>query len=104
MNLTDTLGIESALALLLLASLAAVQARAVRGAQRHSIQEICRRRGQPDRYAEILAGSETIAFVAASVVVIAAVVATLLAARSVVTLVGGSFAREASAVAGWILV
>lgn len=104
MKLSDTLGIESALALLLLASLAAVQARAVRGAQRHRIQEMCRRRGRPERYAEILAGSETIAFVAASVVVIAAVVATLLAARSAVSIIAGSFAWELSALAGWILI
>jgi putative hemolysin len=104
MNLSDTLGIESAGALLLLASLAAVQARAVRGAQRHRIQEMCRRRGQPERYAEILAGSETIAFVAASVVVIAAVVATLLASRSLVSITSRSVVLEASAVAGWILI
>jgi CBS domain containing-hemolysin-like protein len=104
MNISTTVGIEAALALLLLASLAAVQARAVRGAQRHRILEICRRRGHPERYAEILAASETIAFVAASVVVTAAVVATLVAARSLVSITGGSAALEASAVAGWLLV
>ena len=79
MNAAESLGIESAFMLLLLASLAAVQARSVRGAQRHRIQDLCRRAGVPSHCDEIVAASETIAFVAASVVVIAAVVATLLA-------------------------
>ena len=78
MNAPGLLGVESAVLLLLLASMAAVQARAVRGAQRHRVQELCRLRGCPERYDEIVAGSETIAFIAASIVVIAAVVATLL--------------------------
>jgi CBS domain containing-hemolysin-like protein len=102
MNATESLGIETALLLLLLASLAAVQARSVRGAQRHRIQELCRRAGVPSHYDEIVAGSETIAFVAASVVVIAAVVATLLAARGLFAASGGVLALEVSAVAGWI--
>ena len=104
MNAAESLGLESALSLLLLASLAAVQARSVRGAQRHRIQELCRRAGVPAHYDEIVAGSETIAFVAASVVVIAAVVATLLAARGLFAASGGVLALEVSAVAGWIAI
>jgi len=99
-----SLGIESALLLLLLASLAAVQARAVRGAQRHRIQEICRRLGRPERSAEIVAGSETIAFLAASTVVIAAVTSTLLAARWLGPLSAESLPVRISGVAGWILI
>ncbi|MFM7035058.1 MAG: hemolysin family protein [Planctomycetia bacterium] len=95
--------IESALVFLVVAALAAVQARAFRGAQRHQVQEICRRRGRPERSAEIIEGSETIAFIAASVVVMAAVVATLLASRWLVEATAGSPALKASAVAGWIL-
>ena len=77
-----TLELETAFTLLVVACLAAVQARAVRGAQRHRLLEQCRQRGRPERYDEIVAASETIAFLAASGVVIAAVVATLLASRS----------------------
>jgi len=97
-----SLGVESVFPLLLLASLAAVQARAVRGAQRHRIQERCRAAGVPGRFEEIIAGSETIAFIAASVVVIAAVVATLQAARRLFAASGGVLALEVSAVVGWI--
>jgi CBS domain containing-hemolysin-like protein len=104
MNASESLGIETAFLLLSLASLAAVQARSVRGAQRHRIQDLCRRAGVPAHYDEIVAGSETIAFVAASVVVIAAVVATLLAARGLVAASGGMLALEVSAVAGWIAI
>jgi putative hemolysin len=104
MNRFESLGLESALILLALASLAAVQARAVRGAQRQTIQDLCRRRGRPERYDEILAASETIAFIAASVVVLAAVAATLLAFRGLIAAGGGSLAVEASAVAAWIAV
>ena len=104
MNASESLGIETALLLLSLASLAAVQARSVRGAQRHRIQDLCRRAGVPAHYDEIVAGSETIAFVAASVVVIAAVVATLLAARGLFAASGGMLALEVSAVAGWIAI
>jgi ABC-type Fe3+ transport system permease subunit len=81
MSLSHSLGLEAALLLLVVASLAAVQARAVRGAQGQVIQELCRRRRRPERYEEIVAASETIAFIAASIVVIAAVAATLLAFR-----------------------
>jgi len=104
MNAAESLGIESALLLLLLASMAAVQARSVRGAERHRIQDLCRRAGVPSHYDEIVAGSETIAFIAASVVVIAAVVATLLAARGLFAVSGGVLALEVSAVAGWIAI
>ena len=104
MNAAESLGIESALLLLMLASMAAVQARSVRGAERHRIQELCKRAGVPTHYDEIVAGSETIAFVAASVVVIAAVVATLLAARGLLAASGGVLALEVSAVAGWIAI
>ena len=97
-----SVGLESAMALLLVAGLAAVQARAIRGARRQLIQDLCRRRGRPDRYAEIVAASETIAFIAATVVVCAAVAATLLAGAWLVA-PGRSSAFEASAVAGWIV-
>jgi putative hemolysin len=102
MNTMESLGIESAVALLVVASLAAVQARAVRGAQRPRLLELCRRRGRPDHYDQIVAGSETIAFIAASVVVVAAAVATLLAFRGLLAASGGVLALEVSAVAGWI--
>jgi len=102
MTTAATLGIETALVLLMLASVAAVQARAVRGAQRHRILEICRRRGRPERYDEIVAGSETIAFIAASFVVIAAVVATLLAARLLLAGPDRSLMLGASEAVAWI--
>jgi putative hemolysin len=98
----DKLGVESAAVLLVLASVAAVQARAVRGAERTRIQELCQRRGRGAHFAEILAASETIAFIAASIVVLAAVVATLLAFRWLVAVGEGSLALEMSAVATWI--
>ena len=101
MNLA-ALELETALALLVVACLAAVQARAVRGAQRHRLLELCRQRGRPERYDEIVAGSETIAFLAASVVAIAAVVATLLASRSLGDMSGGALVIDATALAGWI--
>ena len=59
------LGFESGLVLLGVASVAAIQARAVRGAQRAPIEELCERRGRPERSAEIVAASETLAFIAA---------------------------------------
>jgi CBS domain containing-hemolysin-like protein len=104
MNPTASLGLESAFMLLLLASLGAVQARAVRGAQRHRLQDLCQRRGTPAHYDEIVAASETIAFVAASVVVIAAVAATLLASRGLLAASGGVLMLEVSAVTGWIAI
>jgi CBS domain containing-hemolysin-like protein len=94
-------GMESAVLLLLVACLAAVQARAVRGARRQVIQDLCRRRGRPERYEQIVAASETIAFIAATIVVCAAVGATLLAGGGL----GAAAASPAggiSAVVGWI--
>ena len=101
MNLA-TIELETALGLLVVACLAAVQARAVRGAQRHRLLELCRQRGRPERYDEIVAGSETIALLAASVVAIAAVVATLLAARSLGDLSHGALVIDLPALTGWI--
>jgi CBS domain containing-hemolysin-like protein len=98
-----TLELQTAFALLMVACLAAVQARAVRGAQRHRLLEICRQRGQAERYDEIVAGSETIAFLAASVVAIAAVVATLLASRSLGDMTGGALVIDVPALVAWIV-
>jgi CBS domain containing-hemolysin-like protein len=98
----SALGFESALALLAVACLAAVQARAVRGSQRTTLQALCERLGRPDRYEEIVAASETIAFIAASVVVVAAAAATLLAFPAMLAAEDRSLALEISAVAGWI--
>jgi CBS domain containing-hemolysin-like protein len=102
MNASQSLGVEAALVLLMLASLAAVQARAVRGTQRHRLQELCLARGRARHYEEIIAASEAVAFVAASVVVIAAVVATLLAFRGIAAAGDESLAVGVSAVGGWI--
>jgi hypothetical protein len=98
------LGFESGLVLLGVASVAAIQARAVRGAQRATIEELCERRGRPERYAEIVAASETIAFIAASVVVVAAVGATLLVFPRLIAAGDRSLALEISAVLTWIAV
>ena len=98
----SALGFETALALLAVACLAAVQARAVRGAQRTTLQALCERLGRPERYEEIIAASETIAFIAASIVVIAAAAATLLAFPAMLAAEDRSLALEISAVAGWI--
>ena len=102
MTSAAAVGFETAIVLLVLASLAAIQARSVRGAQRHRIQELCQRRGRPDQFEEIVVGTETIAFIAASVVVIAAVVATLLAFRGLAAARAESLAAGASAVASWV--
>lgn len=103
-DIAATLGIEAAIVLLLVASVAAIQARAVRGAQRHRILERCRASGRPERYDEIVAGSETIAFVAASIVVIAAAVATLLVGQPLLADPAKSRVLGVSEVAGWIAV
>jgi len=95
-------GFGTGIALLIVASLAAVQARAVRGAQRQLIQELCRRRGRPELHGEIAAAAESIAFVAASAVVGAAVAATLLVFRGFLA-AGHGLALGTSAVAGWIV-
>jgi CBS domain containing-hemolysin-like protein len=72
--------------LLAIATAAAIQARAVRGARRHRVQELCREQGRPERYEQIVDASETVAFLSASVVSLATAGATLLAAlRWVVT-------------------
>ena len=96
-------GMQAAVVLLGVAMLAAVQARAVRGAERQVIQALCERRRRPERYAEILAAAETIAFIAASVVVVAAVGATLLAFGRTQPGGVGPDAVGLAAVAGWIL-
>lgn len=101
MSPLDSVGVESAIVLLVVASLAAVQARAVRGAQRQIIQELCQRRRKPERYDQIVAASETIAFIAASVVVGASVTATLLAFRGPLG-AERPIAIDLSAVVGWI--
>ena len=71
-----------ALLLLGIASMAAVQARAARGAPRHRLHELCRDRGVPELADEIVDGSEPVAFIAATIVVVAATAATLVAAHS----------------------
>ena len=76
----DPLGM--ALLLLGIASLAAIQARAARGAPRHRVHELCRDRGVPELADEIVDGSEPVAFIAATIVVVAATAATLVAAHS----------------------
>ena len=68
--------LATALVLLGIASLAAVQARAARGAPRHRVHEICRDRGTPGLADEIFDGSEPVAFIAATIVVVAATAAT----------------------------
>lgn len=68
--------------LLLVACLAAVQARAARGVPRHRLEETCRKRGRPGLAEEIVAGSEPVAFIAATLVAVAASAGTLVAAQS----------------------
>lgn len=86
-------------ALLAIAALAAVQARAARGASLQDVQERCQRRGRPDQCAAMTAAGPTIAFISATVVVAAAVVATLLAFQGVDVATAGI-----RAVAGWIVI
>ena len=74
--------LSMALLLLGIASMAAVQARAARGAPRHRVHELCRDRGLPELADEIVDGSEPVAFIAATIVVVAATAATLVAAHS----------------------
>lgn len=89
-----------AVGLLAIAAAAAIQARAVRGARRHRLQEICREQGMPERYDEIVDASETVAFFAASVVTMATAGATILAAlRWIVP--SASPARAAAVAAGF---
>jgi len=86
-------------ALLAIAALAAVQARAARGASLQDVQERCQRRGRPDQCAAMTAAGPTIAFISATVVAAAAVVATLLAFQGVDVATAGI-----RAVAGWIVI
>ncbi len=88
---------QTALILLVLATLAAIQARAIRGTRRHHLQELCRRQAAAETYDEIVAAGGTIAFVAASVVVITAVLATLLVGRQLPADATGRLAAT-----GWI--
>lgn len=88
-----------AAALLLIAGLAAVQARAERGVEPQTVLERCRRRGCPEHAGAIMAAGPTIAFIAATVVTAAAVMATLLAFRGVDVSAAG-----VGAVAGWIVI
>jgi CBS domain containing-hemolysin-like protein len=104
MNHSPALEFESAVVLLLVAAVAAVQARAVRGAQRHRLQELCRRRGDPARYDQIVSSSDAIAFVSASAVVVAAAAATLLFARGLFAMAGGRLALQVPAVTAWIAI
>ena len=77
MTLTTT-----AVGLLLVACIAAIQARAARGTPRHRLEEICTRLARPGLADEIASGSEHVAFVAATIVAVAATVATLVASLS----------------------
>ncbi len=86
---------QTALLLLIFASLAALQARAIRGAKRHHLQDVCEQQGRPEIYEEIVAAGEGVAFVAATVVAMAAVQATLLA--------GNRLPANTSSVVGWML-
>lgn len=71
-----------AVAMLLVASLAAVQARAARGTPRHRLEETCLRRGRAGLADEIAAGTEPVAFIAATIVTVTATAATLVAGLS----------------------
>ena len=94
-------GIEGGLVLLAVASLAAVQARVARGAPRHRLQELCRMRGVPGLADEIVAGSEPVAFVAATIVVSTAAAATLLAGHSLEAVAAPGVLRW-PALVGWV--
>ncbi|MFM7251278.1 MAG: CNNM domain-containing protein, partial [Planctomycetaceae bacterium] len=71
-----------AVAMLLVACLAAVQARAARGTPRHRLEETCQMRGRAGLADEISAGIEPVAFIAATIVTVTATAATLLAGLS----------------------
>ncbi len=71
----------SGLLFLVIASLAAIQARAARGASRHRLHDLCNDRGTPKLADEIVDGSEPVAFIAATIVVVAATMATFAAGR-----------------------
>jgi CBS domain containing-hemolysin-like protein len=77
MNTVAGGGVEFAALMLAVAMVAAVIARAARGARRHVLQELCRQVGRPERYDQINDSSEAIAFFASTVVVVATVAATV---------------------------
>ena len=76
---------QTAIFLLAIASLAALQSRAIRGAKRHQLQDICRHKGVPDVYDELVRASEGVAFFAATVVVLAGVASTVLISKTLTT-------------------
>jgi CBS domain containing-hemolysin-like protein len=76
---------QTAILLLVIASLAALQSRAIRGAKRHQLQDICRQKGVPDVYDELVRASEGIAFFAATVVVLAGVASTFFISKILTT-------------------
>ena len=90
---------QTAIFLLLIASLAALQSRAIRGAKRHQLQDICHQQGLPDVYDELVRASEGVAFFAATVVVLAAVAATF----SISKLLTTSFSAGLWAGLCWIM-
>ena len=90
---------QTAIFLLLIASLAALQSRAIRGAKRHQLQDICHQKGLPDVYDELVRASEGVAFFAATVVVLAAVAATF----SISKLLTTSFSAGLWAGLCWIM-
>jgi CBS domain containing-hemolysin-like protein len=92
---------NGAVVLLAVATLAAVQARSVRGARRHRLQELCREFNDPCRYDEIIDSAETVAFIAASVVAAATAGATLLAGRWLL-FAGEPLAVRLAAAGGWL--
>lgn len=88
--------------LLVGAMLAAVLARAARGARRHAVQELCRSRGTPELFERIVEASETIAFLAATAVVVVTVAATAAIVRRTGTSDAGT-AGSVAALAAWTL-
>ena len=90
---------QTAIFLLVIASLAALQSRAIRGAKRHQLQDICRQKGVPDVYDELVRASEGVAFFAATVVVLAGVASTF----SVSKLLTTSFSTGLWAGLCWIM-
>ena len=90
---------QTAIFLLVIASLAALQSRAIRGAKRHQLQDICHQKGLPDVYDELVRASEGVAFFAATVVVLAAVAATF----SISKLLTTSFSAGLWAGLCWIM-
>ena len=90
---------QTAIFLLVIASLAALQSRAIRGAKRHQLQDICHQKGLPDVYDELVRASEGVAFFAATVVVLAGVAATF----SISELLTTSFSAGLWAGLCWIM-